>query len=132
MTIKKFFCQNCGSENDADITPADLTPTAGDWLDCIPPQGFEWRLPAGVITPAYGDPIYISASGEQLSKAQYEHEYGLDPEIALQFMRGRMIQIATTIINNQNRLNQNQSNQKLAKASQVASLNMADDDDWTA
>jgi hypothetical protein len=124
MTIKKFFCQNCGAENDADITAANLAPSEGDWLDCLPPHGFEWVLPAGVITPAYGAPIYISANGEQLAKDDYEKEYHIDPEIALQFMRAKLTK--TTVFK--------KLLQKKAQSNAILTtkINMADDDDWTA
>jgi hypothetical protein len=124
MTIKKFFCQNCGAENDVDITTANLAPSEGDWLDCLPPHGFEWVLPAGVITPAYGAPIYISANGEQLTKDDYEKEYHIDPEKALQFMRARLTKTAVFKKMLQNKAQGN--------ASLTTKINMADDDDWTA
>ncbi|HEX7556138.1 MAG TPA: hypothetical protein VF338_05905, partial [Leptolinea sp.] len=59
-----------------------------DWLPCIIPEGFEWNLPAGKITPIIGDPIYISGFGEQLSYQAYLDKYGIDPEIAYRLMRG--------------------------------------------
>jgi hypothetical protein len=125
MTLKKFFCQNCGAENDANVTSADLADSGGDWLDCLPPHGFEWVLPAGVITPAYGAPIYISANGEQLSRQAYQDEYHIDPKIALQFMRGKLTK--TSIFKKLNLLDKDQG-----KASQTLKLNTTDDDDWTA
>jgi formylmethanofuran dehydrogenase subunit C len=60
----------------------------GDWLGCDLPQGFEWKLPAGKITPVVGDPIYISSIGEQMSRAEYLVKYNVDPEVAYQMMRG--------------------------------------------
>ena len=59
-----------------------------DWLGCDLPQGFEWKLPAGKITPVVGDPIYISSIGEQMSREEYLVKYNVDPEIAYQMMRG--------------------------------------------
>jgi hypothetical protein len=82
----KFICRNCGAVNLVDET------TIGDdveWLDCLEPKGFEWQLPAGKIVTAMGEKIYISATGEQLSRKQYLDRYHLDPEKAYYFMRTR-------------------------------------------
>jgi hypothetical protein len=58
-----------------------------NWLSCLPPRGFEWKLPAGKITPVVGDPIYVTASGAYRSREEYIAQYGLDPEVALTMMR---------------------------------------------
>jgi len=82
--ITKCICQNCGAVNEVTL------PEGGEdkeWLGCILPSGFEWKLPAGKITPVVGDPIYVSASGEHLSWARYIEKYGIDPEIAYTRMR---------------------------------------------
>jgi hypothetical protein len=81
-----FVCQNCGAINELDIDPQNLGDTEQDWL-CLSPEGFEWTLPSGKITPIVGDPIYVSALGEQLSRKVYLERYKLDPEIAYQFMQ---------------------------------------------
>jgi hypothetical protein len=83
----KFICRNCGAVNLVDET------TIGDdveWLDCLEPKGFEWQLPAGKITTVTGQEIYVSATGEHLSKEQYKHKYNVDPEIAYRLMRERV------------------------------------------
>jgi hypothetical protein len=80
----KFICWNCGAVNMVNET------SIGDeveWLDCLEPDGFEWKLPAGKITPVVGPEIYISATGEQLSRAQYIKKFNIDPERAYKFMR---------------------------------------------
>ena len=83
--MKKIICRNCGVVNEvSDGALAD----DDDWLPCILPEGFEWVLPAGKITPIIGDPIYISGFGEQLSYEAYLEKYGIDPEIAYRLMRG--------------------------------------------
>jgi hypothetical protein len=79
-------CQNCGALNVLDIDPQNLDDKEQDWL-CLPPTGFEWVLPAGKISPIIGDPIYISAFGEHLSRKTYLERYKVDPEIAYQYMR---------------------------------------------
>jgi len=60
-----------------------------DWLECLLPQGFEWALPAGKLTPVVGAPIYVSASGDHLSREAYLAWYNIDPEIAYRNMRGK-------------------------------------------
>lgn len=81
-----FVCKNCGALNTLYIDPNDPNPEDQEWL-CIPPEGFEWILPSGKITPIIGDPIYVSALGEYLSRETYIERYKLDPEIAYQYMR---------------------------------------------
>jgi hypothetical protein len=81
-----FVCQNCGALNVLDIDPRNLDDTEQDWL-CLPPTGFEWTLPSGKIMPIIGDPIYVSAFGEYLSRKAYLERYKIDPEIAYQYMR---------------------------------------------
>jgi hypothetical protein len=83
--MKKVICKNCGTVNE--VSDKSLAAN-GDWLECALPEGFEWLLPAGKITPIIGDPIYISAQGENLSYDAYLAEYGIDPEIAYRLMRG--------------------------------------------
>ncbi len=83
--MKKFICRNCGALNVA--SEEDLKSNS-DWLQCALPQGFEWILPAGKITPAIGEAIYISGMGEHLSRDAYLNKYGIDPEIAYNLMRG--------------------------------------------
>jgi hypothetical protein len=69
-----------------DVDPQDLDDKEQDWL-CIPPRGFEWVLPSGKIMPIIGDPIYVSAFGEYLSRNDYLQKYKVDPEIAYEYMR---------------------------------------------
>jgi hypothetical protein len=94
-----FVCQNCGALNTLDVDPQNPDNKEQDWL-CLPPTGFEWVLPAGKITPIIGDPIYISAFGEHLSRKVYLERYKVDPEIAYQYMRKkRNAQTASMITN---------------------------------
>ena len=128
MATKKFICNNCGAVNTAEITSQDLSdPNDDDWLPCVLPTGFEWTLPAGKITPVVGDPIYISASGEQLSRDDYILKYNIDPEIAYQLMRGRISQSSAYMA-----LGSQIRERAKASASRALKFSMADDDDWTA
>jgi hypothetical protein len=81
-----FVCSICGALNNVFFDPNNPDPENQEWL-CLPPQGFEWVLPAGKIMPIVGDPIYVSAFGEHLSRKIYIERYRLDPEIAYQYMR---------------------------------------------
>jgi hypothetical protein len=85
--IKKLICFKCGAVNQIEMDKVDELPEDEDWLVCEQPERFEWKLPAGKITPVIGDPIYISGSGAQMSREEYIERYGLDPEIALRMMR---------------------------------------------
>lgn len=127
MATKKFICQNCGAVNDVEITVQDLQDSNDDWLDCILPTGFEWSLPAGKISPAVGPAIYISGGGEQLSREDYCMKYGIDPEIALQFMRGKLLKSSAYMS-----LGSQAKERAKASVSRALKVNMADDDDWTA
>jgi hypothetical protein len=94
-----FVCQECGALNEVSVDPQNLADTEQDWL-CLPPRGFEWVLPSGKIEPIIGDPIYISAFGEHLSRKVYLERYKVDPEIAYQYMRRkRNTQTASKITN---------------------------------
>lgn len=84
--MKRFVCKNCGVVNVA--SSGALANDDDDWLDCVLPEGFEWILPAGKITPIVGEPIYISGLGEHLSRSAYLKKYNIDPEIAYNMMRG--------------------------------------------
>ncbi len=125
--MKKFICKNCGVVNEVSMEA--LKEDEDDWLQCTLPEGFEWSLPAGKITPIVGDPIYISAVGEHLSYDQFLEEYNIDPEIAYNLMRGRMNAHATRMVNRQaGRL----AKAKMQVSSKIRSQNWLDDDDWTA
>jgi hypothetical protein len=125
--MKKFICKNCGVVNEVSMEA--LNDDEDDWLQCTLPEGFEWSLPAGKITPIVGDPIYISAVGEHLSYDQFLEEYNIDPEIAYNLMRGRINAHATRMVNRQaGRL----AKAKMQVGSKIRSQNWLDDDDWTA
>jgi hypothetical protein len=83
--MKKFICRNCGVVNEASQKALE---SSDDYLECALPQGFEWILPAGKITPVIGNAIYISGMGEHLSYEAYLEKYSIDPEIAYNLMRG--------------------------------------------
>ncbi|VVB72523.1 Uncharacterised protein [uncultured archaeon] len=83
-----FACVKCGALNELCIDFSEPGNSREDWL-CLPPSGFEWALPAGKITPVVGQPIYVSAVGEKLSREDYINRYRVDPEIAYEYMRGR-------------------------------------------
>ena len=130
MVTKKFICKNCGAVNVAEITEKDLTGPGDDdddWLNCVLPTSFEWSLPAGKITPLVGDPIYISAGGEQLSREDYLMKYNIDPEIAYQLMRGRIVRSYAYMASDSQK-----KGRARASASQAIKFSMIDDDDWTA
>ena len=94
-----FVCQNCGAINELDIDPQNLGDTEQDWL-CESPEGFEWILPSGKVTPIIGDPIYISSLGEHLSRDVYLKRYKVDPEIAYQFMHRKKDTLTAKVIAN--------------------------------
>ncbi len=128
MVTKRFICKNCGAVNVAKITEEDLKdPGAADWLNCVLPSGFEWALPAGKITPIVGDPIYISAGGEQLSREDYLMKYNIDPEVAYQLMRGKIVRSHAYMA-----FESKKEERARASASNALKFSMADDDDWTA
>jgi hypothetical protein len=108
-----FVCQECGALNEVDVDPQDLNDREQDWL-CLPPKGFEWVLPSGKIVPIIGDPIYVSAFGEYLSRNAYLKKYKVDPEIAYEYMRKK--RNPPTSSNGTNRVNQ------CVKASQMLDL----------
>ena len=121
--MKKFICRNCGVVNEA--SKADLENNS-DWLQCSLPQGFEWILPAGKITPIFGDPIYISGMGEHLSREAYLNKHGIDPEIAYNLMRGNShYRSAPLNFAGQSQIKGPISSKKMAQ-------NWLDEDDWTS
>jgi hypothetical protein len=93
-----FVCSTCGALNTLFYDPNDPDPENKEWL-CIPPEGFEWILPSGKIMPIVGDPIYVSAFGEHLSRRIYIERYKLDPEIAYQYMRRKRAGMNNDIAN---------------------------------
>ena len=124
---KKVICKNCGTVNE--VSDRSLASN-GDWLECALPEGFEWTLPAGKITPIMGDPIYISAVGENLSYQAYLDEYGIDPEIAYHLMRGNGRAKPTVKISVAHSQVQVQVGAQVR--SKQGSQSWLDDDDWTS
>jgi hypothetical protein len=120
--MKKLICRNCGVVNEVSIE--QLQDDSDDWLECALPQGFEWILPAGKITPIMGSPIYISAMGEHLSREAYISKYDIDPEIAYSLMRGRIgARSASKILSMQQK-------GKAEVSSAMKSRILHDEDDW--
>ena len=79
---KEFVCKVCGGVNVVALTDGTADQAGG----CIAPTGFEWTLPAGVLDGPMGK-IFVTAQGSQMTKAEYIEAFGLDPEIALAYMR---------------------------------------------
>jgi hypothetical protein len=104
-----FTCINCGALNEMCIDFSDPKNPVEDWL-CLAPKGFEWSLPSGMITPAVGDPIYVSATGVHLSRKAYIDRYGVDPKIAYEHMRReRAYAVESTLSYDSSQLKQDQS-----------------------
>ena len=80
---KEFVCKVCGGVNVVPLTDG----TADQACGCLAPDGFEWTLPAGKKTSAVGETVYITAQGSMMTKSEYIEAFGLDPEIALAYMR---------------------------------------------
>jgi hypothetical protein len=80
----KCICQQCGCVNIVEITDKE---NPENWLPCLLPEGFEWTLPSGKITPVVGEPIYKDAMGANFSRKDYLAKYNIDPEIAYTKMR---------------------------------------------
>jgi hypothetical protein len=99
MSEIEFICSICGSINILSIDPNDPDPI--EVLFGKPPQGFEWILPSGKIMPIIGDPIYISASGEYLSRRTYIERYKLDPEVAYEYMRRKQNKLISREMTNE-------------------------------
>ena len=124
---KKIICKNCGTVNE--VSDESLAAEEDDWLECAIPEGFEWILPAGKITPVVGDPIYISAHGEHLSYEAYLTKYNIDPEIAYRLMRG------SSSARSAAKMSSARSQKLLAASpvrSKVRSNSWLDEDDWTS
>jgi hypothetical protein len=83
------ICEKCGAFNAISANPLEQD-FSDIRLQGMPVQGFEWVLPSGKIVPVIGDPIYVSANGEHLSRKAYMDMYKLDPEIAYNYMRKRL------------------------------------------
>lgn len=80
---KEFVCPVCGAVN---VVPV-YTGVSDEELGCLAPTGFEWTLPTG----KNGNPItgfeYVTAQGTHMTREEYIQTFGVDPEIALQYMR---------------------------------------------
>ena len=126
--MKKIICKNCGTVNE--VSDKSLAEDDDDWLQCALPEGFEWSLPAGKITPIIGDPIYISAMGENLSYQAFLDEYGVDPEIAYNLMRGNSR--AKSTIKTFAAHSQAGAQVGAQVSSKQRSQRWLDDDDWTS
>jgi hypothetical protein len=56
-------------------------------LVCVPPKGFEWKLPSGKLTSASGEVLYVTAQGAHVTKQKFKDMYKCDPELVLKNMR---------------------------------------------
>jgi hypothetical protein len=80
----KTICPQCGAVSEIKSgSPSE------DWLECVLPTGFEWRLPAGKIEMATGAVFYIDAVGNKMTREEYLERYNIDPEVAYQNMRSK-------------------------------------------
>ena len=79
---KEFVCQKCGAVN---VVSEDYSST--DAAACLPPKGFEWKLPAGKKTNAAGETVYVTAQGTEMTKKQFLETFGVDADIMIRKMR---------------------------------------------
>jgi DNA-directed RNA polymerase subunit RPC12/RpoP len=86
------ICSRCGSVNMVQPSKAE------GMLICIPPQGFEWKLPSGKIGNPITGFIYPTSTGKHkledgtpLTRDVWLRIYNIDPEIAYQYMRSQML-----------------------------------------
>lgn len=96
----KLKCHGCGSEKETDLRPKEFVckicgavnivqyndGSSEDAAGCIPPTSFEWSLPAGILESPAGK-IYVTAQGSHMSKAEYIDAFGIDPDIAKEWMK---------------------------------------------
>lgn len=121
--MKKIICKNCGVVNEISD---DAQIEDSDWVECTLPEGFEWILPAGKITPIVGEPLYISGFGEHLSRQAYRDKYDIDPEIAYQLMRGSSrVRTAAMAYAGKQRVAATVSSKRRSES-------WLDEDDWTS
>jgi hypothetical protein len=126
--MKKFICRNCGVVNE--VSNDALAKEEDDWLNCLLPEGFEWILPAGKITPIIGEPIYISGLGEHLSHDAYLKKYNIDPEIAYKMMRGNTRYRSAS--ENYAAKTAAKATAKVQTSSKKKNQDWLDEDDWTS
>jgi hypothetical protein len=103
----KTICSICGAVN---LLPEEDPGT--DWLHCITPTSFEWNMTSGVMgpdvpmkeengktwidydglvaIPMTARVIYTTATGDQMARADWIRQRGVDPAIELKNMRNRM------------------------------------------
>ena len=100
IEITKFTCHGCGRTLDTDKRPKEWCCSLCGAINvvnyveeggvtaasCIPPKGFEWKEPAGVLEGPSGK-IYVSAQGTHMTKEEWMEAWGVDPEINLRWMR---------------------------------------------
>jgi hypothetical protein len=79
---KEFICKVCGAVN---VVPQNAE-SAIDAAGCLPPKSFEWTLPAGFKEGPAGK-IFVTAQGSEMTKQEYIEAFGIDPEIALIWMK---------------------------------------------
>lgn len=80
---KEFVCKVCGAVN---IVP-EFDGTASEACGCIPPRGFEWRLPAGINRSVSGEVEVITAQGTKMTREEFLEAFGCDPVIVYENMR---------------------------------------------
>lgn len=97
---QKLKCHNCGNVTETEATVEFVCgvcgavnvipqiPEASDEpLGCLAPTGFEWKMPAGKIGNEILGYKYVTAQGSHLTRDEYIKSFGVDPEIALKYMR---------------------------------------------
>ena len=100
LEITKFTCHGCGRTLETDKHPKEWCCSLCGAINvvnyveeggvtaasCVPPKGFEWKEPAGVLKGPRGK-IYVSAQGTHMTKEEWMEAWGVDPEINLRWMR---------------------------------------------
>jgi len=77
-----LICANCGLGNSGIKR---RTSKGGDFLECIPFEGWEQRLPTG----RYPNGKFVDFQGRKLDKNDFIETYGIDPDQYLNWRDAR-------------------------------------------
>lgn len=88
MSRSRYICGCCGAEIDVKKTRrAEFT---GKWMECLPPAGREWKVPAGKKELVDGSIMYIDTNSNLHKREEFIELFAIDPERAMNYMRSHI------------------------------------------
>lgn len=94
MLKKRYICSCCGAE--LDIKKTKKADFANGWVECLPPEGREWKVPSAKKELSDGSTLYMDTYNNLHTREEFIELFGVDPEKSIHYIRSHIRKKSTT------------------------------------